>query len=85
MMDFEITRANESGVSPVHIRWMVETPTGWIGAWDRDAIEFLWNAGRAQGIEEGLEMAAKMCEDIEGYENSHFASRCRALKGKPTA
>ncbi len=30
---------NEAGETVCHVRWMVETPKGWLGAWDREAFD----------------------------------------------
>lgn len=35
----DIKPPNESGSTLCTIRWMVETPNGWIGSWDREALE----------------------------------------------
>ena len=36
-----ITPPNASGSTQVIIRWQVETPQGWVGSWDREALEWL--------------------------------------------
>lgn len=37
----KITTPNEAGSTLVTARWFVDTPHGWIGAWDRDALEYV--------------------------------------------
>lgn len=40
-MNMEPTRPNESGATPALVRWQVETPVGWLGAWDREPFDML--------------------------------------------
>jgi hypothetical protein len=40
-MSITIKPANESGATMRTVRWMAETPHGWIGAYDREAIGYL--------------------------------------------
>lgn len=35
----EIKAPNESGSTQCIVRWMVETPSGWVGSYDREALE----------------------------------------------
>jgi len=43
---------NESGSTMTVIRWMVETPHGWVGAWDKGAITgLLLDYGNARAAE----------------------------------
>jgi hypothetical protein len=39
MSDFEIIAPNSKGKTQCIIRWMIETPSGWVGAWDKSALE----------------------------------------------
>lgn len=32
-------KPNEAGDTPCVVRWMVETPDGWLGAWDKGAFD----------------------------------------------
>ena len=32
-------RPNDEGEAICHVRWMVETPAGWLGAWDHLAFD----------------------------------------------
>lgn len=41
----EITTPNDSGSAQCIVRWQIETPRGWVGAWNREALE--WLLGRA--------------------------------------
>ena len=34
----DIKRPNESGETQCIVRYMVETPSGWVGSWDKNAI-----------------------------------------------
>ena len=34
----EIKPPNPEGATQCIVRWMVETPAGWVGAWDREAL-----------------------------------------------
>ncbi len=38
-MPLEIRAPNAEGSTMCIVRWQVETPHGWIGAWDRAALE----------------------------------------------
>ena len=40
-LTLEIHQPNESGSTLVTARWFVDTPHGWIGAWDREALEYI--------------------------------------------
>lgn len=40
-LTLEIHQPNESGSTRVTARWFVDTPHGWIGAWDREALEYI--------------------------------------------
>lgn len=40
-------RANESGSSPTICRWFVETPAGWLGAWNVEAFDAAAKIARA--------------------------------------
>lgn len=43
---------NESGSTMTITRWMVETPHGWVGAWDKGAITgLLLDYGNARAAE----------------------------------
>lgn len=42
-LTLEIHQPNESGSTLVTARWFVDTPHGWIGAWDRQALEYVVN------------------------------------------
>ncbi len=35
----EIKPPNQEGSSTCTVRWTIETPAGWIGAWDKEALE----------------------------------------------
>ena len=35
----EIKQPNPEGATQCIVRWLAETPAGWIGAWDREALE----------------------------------------------
>lgn len=43
----QIEPASAEGSAFVGARWFVETPAGWVGAWDRGAIEWLAANGLA--------------------------------------
>lgn len=52
----EITPPNNIGSTQCIVRWQVETPKGWAGAWNREALEYL--IGRTQ-VDSVLEDAAR--------------------------
>jgi hypothetical protein len=35
----EIKPPNPEGATQCIVRWLAETPAGWVGAWDREALE----------------------------------------------
>ena len=37
----EVVKPNVSGATQCIVRWMAETPDGWVGAWDKAALENL--------------------------------------------
>lgn len=37
----KIDRPNDSGSTMCVVRYQVETPFGWVGAWDREALRYL--------------------------------------------
>jgi len=37
--EFEIYPPNDAGSTNCIVRWMVDTPDGWIGAWSKEALE----------------------------------------------
>jgi len=49
---------NETGDTMCVVRWMAETPDGWLGAWDKEAFDaFIKDAVAAE-----RERCAKVCE-----------------------
>jgi hypothetical protein len=41
-MALDIKPPNEEGATMCAVRWLAETPHGWVGAWDRAALEHLF-------------------------------------------
>ena len=37
----DIYRPNDEGATMCIVRWLMDTPAGWIGAYDRDALEYV--------------------------------------------
>lgn len=48
---------NEAGTAPCIVKWMLETPAGWIGSWHKEAIPFVQNAAYQQGLKAGRDSA----------------------------
>ena len=40
-MPLEIRAPNDHGSTMSIVRWQVETPHGWVGAWDKSALEYV--------------------------------------------
>lgn len=39
MTNYKPKPPNKSGETQCTVRWIVETPSGWIGAWDKSAFD----------------------------------------------
>ncbi len=73
-----INEPNESGSTQCIVRWMIETPAGWIGSYDKEALIAFAAEVRAEETARALNMAADyfdgtlpfnwMCAD--GYRNA---------------
>ena len=50
-------RPNDEGEAICHVRWMIETPAGWLGAWDRQAFDAYVSAVVATERERGAQAA----------------------------
>jgi hypothetical protein len=71
----EIKPPNPEGATQCIVRWFAETPAGWVGAWDREALErFTAHPPRREwrGLtEEGLAEIARqeqlllVCDDLD--------------------
>ena len=46
----EPKRPNESGETLGLVRWQIETPNGWIGAWDKQALDYVIQYGDARAL-----------------------------------
>ena len=64
---------NEMGETSCVVRWLVETPAGWVGAWDREAIE---EFARASAAAERERIAAML--DMPAYLNGEAEDLSRA-------
>ena len=73
-----ITPPNASGSTQVIIRWQVETPQGWVGSWDREALEWLTTTckGRLQ-VEQPQQEPVALTE-AEKTELLDWVSACQS-------
>ena len=46
----KITAPNDSGSAQCIVRWQIETPKGWIGAWNREALDYLLGRTPAESV-----------------------------------
>ena len=58
---------NESGSTQCIVRWLVETPHGWIGSYEKEAISEQLRQAYAQGAAAQLDRLEKAEEDAERY------------------
>ena len=79
----QITAPNEEGATMCVVRWQVETPAGWVGSWDRDALEYLLGA-RAQAavVKESLTAAHALPPGIARDDTVHGETYCTAAAPK---
>lgn len=71
---------NESGSTTAITRWMIETPHGWVGAWDKDAITGLlrdYGDRRAAAEREACRAA---CEEIADWYRKRDGMKYPELK-----
>jgi len=57
----EIKPPNPEGATQCIVRWMAETPAGWVGAWDREALEQFTRPPRREALEQ-TEQEVKGCD-----------------------
>jgi rubrerythrin len=57
----EIKPPNPEGATQCIVRWMAETPAGWVGAWDREALEQFTHPPRREALEQ-TEQEVKGCD-----------------------
>ncbi len=72
-------RPNESGESPCLCRWIVETPAGWLGAWDVEAFD-AYAAGRMEGQQDLLAFLQDIAPSL-GPEQQAECLRLLGLRG----
>ena len=69
----EIKPPNPEGATQCIVRWCAETPAGWVGAWDREALEQFVHPPRRswQGLSE---------EEIEDLRDDRYFRFARAVE-----
>ena len=69
----EIKPPNPEGATQCIVRWCAETPAGWVGAWDREALEQFVHPPRRswQGLSE---------EEIEDLRDDRYFRFARAIE-----
>lgn len=71
----EIKKPNESGAAQCIVQWQIETQLGWVGAWNKDALQYLLSGApssafdpadmataAAQGFRDGVAYVQKNAE-----------------------
>ena len=58
----EIKPPNLEGATQCIVRWMVETPAGWVGAWDREALQQFVTPPSREPAQEEQEPCTYRCE-----------------------
>ena len=72
VQNLEIEAPNGSGSAQCTIRWQVETPLGWVGAWSREALELLIARAPAESV------TAECGNCFEGKSDfDHVCKKCR--------
>jgi hypothetical protein len=84
----EPQRPNEDGQTMCAVRWIVETPAGWLGSWDREAFDAYVSAYAEAAALAMRERCAKVCEDDDSDPGStavaiRIAAAIRALDATP--
>ena len=73
-------RPNDEGEAICHVRWMIETPAGWIGAWDRQAFDAYVSAAVAAERERWTDVVAHAVSEIEALDDETAQRQAEALR-----
>ena len=73
-------RPNDEGEAICHVRWMVETPAGWLGAWDRQAFDAYVSAAVAAERERWTEVVAHAVSEIELVDDDTVQRQAESLR-----
>jgi hypothetical protein len=73
----EIKPPNPEGATQCIVRWMAETPAGWVGAWDREALKQFTHPPRREwrGLtdEEMVAIAHRKCWEYRHSSDRHHS------------
>lgn len=74
---------NADGNAIVHVRWMVETPAGWLGAWDRSAFDAYISAAVAAERERIAQEFDRRDAGVGGFYDPHEPAEIIRAMGAP--
>lgn len=73
----EVKKPNDSGETQAIIRWMLETPDGWVGSWDKQALESLKiDAERYRAIRQMHWSKDNLAVVLNPMHNVHLGAVC---------
>ena len=73
-------RQNDEGEAICHVRWMVETPSSWIGAWDRQAFDAYVSAAVSAERERWTDVVAHAASGLEELDDETAQCQAEALR-----
>ena len=73
-------RPNDEGEAICHVRWMVETPAGWLGAWDHQAFDAYVSAAVAAERARWTEVVAHAVSEIELVDDDTVQRQAESLR-----
>ena len=73
-------RPNDEGEAICHVRWMVETPAGWLGAWDRQAFDAYVSEAVAAERERWTDVVAHAVSELEALDDETAQGQAEALR-----
>ena len=84
MADVELAlvpkRPNDEGEAICHVRWMVETLSGWLGAWDHQAFDAYVSAAVAAERERWTDVIAHAVSELEAIDDETAQCQAEALR-----
>lgn len=73
----EVKKPNEAGETQAIVRWMLETPDGWVGSWDKKALENLQrDAERYRALRKMHWSTGKLAVVFNPKDNVYLGATC---------
>ena len=79
-LDLVPKRPNDEGEAICHVRWMVETPAGWLGAWDHQAFDAYVSAAVAAERERWTDVVAHAVSELEALDDETAQCQVESLR-----